>query len=169
MKKFFGISIILIFSALMFVSCGKKQTGDVLSRSFKAEQWGRFDFLEADFEVVKAPMTADLVLDIEVSDAFPNNYPYHVNDDGMLTIVLSINGPDGSRRAREFNFKLKDNEGNFKSQNTDGYYHYSLPLINEMRFSEVGKYHFKIENKYPIDPLCGIKSLSVNCLQIKRL
>ena len=168
MKKFFGIPIILILSALMFVSCGKKQTGDVLSRSFKAEQWGRFDFLEADFEVVKAPMTADLVMDVEVSDLFPNDYPYHNNDEGVLAIVLSINGPDGSRRAREFKFRLKDSDGNFKSEKVDGYYRFSLPLINEMTFSEVGKYHFKIENKYPIDPLCGIKSLSVNCLQIKR-
>ena len=159
MKKFLNIFILLIFTALAFVSCHKKQNGDIISYEFKAEQWGRFDYLESDFNVVKAPMMADLVMDIEVSDMYPDN---------DFVIVLSINAPDGGRRAREFKFKLKDADGNFKSQKLNGYYHFSLPLINEMSFSEVGNYHFKIENKYPKEPLCGIKSLNVNCLQIKR-
>ena len=168
MKKIIGTLIILIFTVLALTSCYKKQNGDVISREFKSEQWGRFDYLEADFDVVKAPMTADLVMDIVVSEVFPNVYQYYNDDDGVFPIVLSINGPDGSRRVREFRFKLKDKEGHFKSEKVNGYYHYSLPLLNEMRFSEVGKYHFKIENKYPKDPMYGIKSLNVSCLQIKR-
>lgn len=169
MKKFVGTSIILIFIAIAMVSCSIKQDSNVISREFQAEQWGRFDFLEADYNVVKAPMMADLVMNLVVSEVYPSLYPYHDKDEEFFSIVLSINAPDGSRRVREFRFRLKDSNGTFKSEKVDGYYHFELPLINEMSFNEVGNYHFKIENKYTKDPLCGIKSLNISCLQIKQL
>ena len=159
--------ISLIITVLTFASCGKKQESTVISRNFEGETWGRFDYLEADFNVVKAPMTADLVMDIDISEVFPNIYPYHDADDGLFVITLIIKSPDGGRRAREFKFRLKDSYGNFKSERIDGYYHYELPLINEMSFNENGVYKFKIENKYTKDPLYGIKCLNINCLQIK--
>ena len=165
-KRHFGFFIALIIFALSLVSCAEKQDSNVLSRDFQGETWGRFDYLEASYNVVKAPMTADLVMDIDVSDVYPNIYPYHGSENEMFVIVLSIEAPDGSTRAREYKFRLKDREGNFKSEKVDGYYHFELPLINEMSFSEKGEYHFKVENKYSKDPLYGIKSLNINCLQI---
>ena len=153
---------------LGFVSCKEKQTGDVLAREFDGEIWHRFDYLTASYNVVKAPMTADLVLEVEVSDVYPNVYPYHDDDNGCLTIEMTITSPDGSRRSREYFYRLKDKDGNFKSEKVDGYYHYSLPLINEMSFSESGEYVIKVENKYSKDPLYGIKSLNINCLEIKK-
>ena len=168
MKKALRIFIILIFNVLVMTSCFKKQDKVIITRDFQSEQWGRFDFLEADFEVLKAPMTSDVVMDIVVSDVYPNIYPYHGAENEMFVIVLSVNGPDGGSRAREYKFRLKDAEGNFKSEKVDGYYHFELPLINEMSFSEKGEYHFKVENKYTKDPLYGIKSLNINCLQIKK-
>lgn len=166
-KVKYRIFIIMIITALSMVSCAKKQESVVIAKNFEGEVWGRFDYLEADFNVEKAPMTADLVMDIDISDVFPNIYPYHGADDGLFVIALSINAPDGGRRSREYKFRLKDNYGNFKSEKIDGYHHFELPLINEMSFSENGEYKFKIENKYPKDPLYGIKCLNINCLQIK--
>ena len=156
--------IALIVFALGLISCSGKQEGKVLSREFEGEVWHRFDYLEATYTVTKAPMTADLVMDIYVTDVYPNIYPYHYDEDGIFTIALSVSSPDGGKRSREFRFRLKDKDGNFKSQKEDGFYHFELPLINEMSFSENGEYHFKIENKYPKEPLYGIKSLNVNCL-----
>ena len=163
--RLLGVIALIVF-ALNHVSCSEKQGSSVISREFQGEIWGRFDYLEADYNVVKAPMTADVVMDIEVTDVYPNIYPYHEKDGGLFVIVLCIDGPDGSRRAREYKFRLKDEEGNFKSEKVDGYYHFELPLINEMSFNEKGDYHFMIENKYTKDPLYGIKSLNINCLQI---
>ncbi len=158
--------IVLIILMLCFVSCSPKQDSNVLSKDFEGEVWGRFDYLEASYNVVKAPMTADLVMEIEVSDLYPNVYPYHGKEDEMFSIVLNINGPDGSGRAREYNFRVKDKDGNFKSQKVDGYYHFELPLINEMSFNVTGEYVFKVENKYSKGLLYGIKKLNINCLQI---
>ena len=168
MKIKFNIVIVLIIIAFGMMSCGKKQESSVISRDFDGEIWCRFDFLEADFNVVKAPMTADLVMDIDISEVFPNIYPYHDADDGLFVITMTINAPDGGRRSREYKFRLKDSDGNFKSEKINGYYHYELPLINDMSFSEIGVYKFKVENKYPKEPLYGIKRLNISCVQIKR-
>lgn len=162
------ILIGLIMIMLGFVSCSKEQNADVLSREFEGEIWHRFDILTASYNVVKAPMTADVVLDVEVSDVYPNSYQYQDEENNFLSIAMTISGPDGSRRTREYHYRLRDDEGNFKSEKVDGYYHYSLPMINEMSFNERGEYVFKIENKYSKEPLCGIKSLKINCLEIKK-
>lgn len=167
MKGKHNIVFLLTMFVLCMLSCSVKQDSDVLSKEFGGEVWGRFDYLTASYYVVSAPMTADLVMEIAVSDVYPNVYQYH-NDDGALTIVLTVNAPDGSRRAREFVFRLKDKDGNFKSEKVDGYYKYELPLINEMSFNEIGEYEFKVENKYSKDPLCGIKYLNIKCVQIKK-
>lgn len=164
-KRYLGFVALIIF-ALSLTSCFEKQDTTVISKEFQGETWGRFDYLEAAYNVVKAPMTADVVMYIEVSDVYPNIYPYHGAENEMFVIVLSINAPDGSSRAREYKFRLRDGEGNFKSEKVDGYYHFELPLINEMSFNEKGEYHFKVENKYTKDPLYGIKSLNINCLQV---
>lgn len=161
MKNKLGIFILLIIMVFGLLSCFEKQDSVVISKEFMGEQWGRFDYLETDYHVVKAPMTADLVMELIVSDAYPNIYPYHGDDDGVFVVTMSINAPDGSKRSREFSYRLKDRDGVFKSEKTEGYYHFELPLINEMSFSEKGEYHFKIENKYSKDPLYGVKSLRI--------
>ena len=158
----------LIMMVLGLFSCTGKQNAEVLSREFEGEMWRRFDYLTVSYEVVKAPMTADIVLEIEVSDVYPNVYPRHDEEDELFSITMSVKSPDGGSRIREYNYRLKDKDGNFKAEKTDGYYHFSLPLINEMTFGEKGEYVFRIENKYSKDPLYGIKSLKINCLQIKK-
>ena len=170
MRNRLSIFIVLIIFVLGFVSCSEsvseKQDSIVLSRDFQDETWGRFDSLTASYSVVKAPMIADLVLEIDVTDVYPNIYP-HADDNGLFSITLSIKSPNGSRRSRDFNFHIKDENGKFKSENVNGYYHFELPLINEMSFVENGEYSFKVENKYSKDPLYGIKKLSINSLKVK--
>ena len=168
MRNWLSIFSVLIIMTLGMFSCKGKQSADVLSREFDGEIWRHYDYITASYNVVRAPMTADLVLDVEVSDVFPDVYPYPEADKGILSFVMAINAPDGSRRTREYTYRLKDNDGNFKAEKVDGYYHYSLPLISEMSFRENGNYEFKIESTYPKEPLYGIKRLSISCLQIKK-
>lgn len=168
MKDRFNISIVLIVFLLGLVACSgslsEKRSNTILSRDFQGDMWNRFDFLEASFNVENAPMNVDLVMELDVNDVYPSDYPYH-GDDGLFTMTLSIDSPSGGQRSREFNFHLKDTEGKFKSENIDGYYHFTLPLIDGQSFNENGEYHFRVENKYSKDPLCGIKRLSIICLE----
>lgn len=155
-----------VFSMMIFVSCSEKQDDIIISRQFENEQWNRFDYLESDYNVVKAPMEGDVVMEVVLSEVYPNIYPYHDNH-GVFSINMTVSTPDGGRRSRDYNFNVKDKDGNWRSEKKDGYYHFELPLNNEMSFNEIGDYHFVIENKYPKDPLYGVKSVEIKCTQIK--
>jgi len=155
----------MIIIALCFASCSDSQNYVVLSKDFDGEKWGRFDFVVADFDVLK-PMTVDLVMEVTLSDDFPNVYPFYKND-GDFPFCMDIEFPDGNYRAKEYRYSLKDKDGNWKSEKTDGYYHFSMSLINELNIKESGVCKFKIENKYSKDPLYGIKNMTVRCVPSK--
>ena len=150
---------ILVFMILM-MSCSKKQDDIIISTKFQGETWGRFDYLTAFYEVRKAPMTADVIPEVVVNDDYPSKYPNH-QDDGSFKINMTIKTPEGGSRSRDYSFNLKDKDGNWKSEKINGCYTFNLPLISKMTFGEKGDYQFKIENKYPKDPLCGIISLKI--------
>jgi len=154
----------LILIALVFLKCSGIQNEEVVvSKDFVDEQWGRFENVNVSYNVVKAPTTVDVVMEVTVSDDFPNVYSYYKTE-GTFAFCMSFEGADGSRRAREFSFSLKDKDGNWKSEKTDGYYHFQFSLINELNINEIGEYKFNIENKYPKDPLYGIKNMTLKCV-----
>ena len=59
---------------------------------------------------------------------------------------------------------LKDKDGNWKADKKNDCYIFKLPIIGEMSFSEKGAYDFILENKYPKDPLQGINSVTLKCV-----
>ena len=166
-KNKLDIFIILIIFVLGFVSCSEpqqqKQNDTVVSKVFENEEWDYYP-LEASYMVENAPLVADLVMEVDVTDVFPNVIP-HPDDTGELEIDLTVESPEGNRRTLNRKFPLKDREGNFKAEKVDGCYHYEFSLINDRKFDEKGEYRFKIENKYSKIPLCGIKKLEIKCLR----
>lgn len=106
-------------------------------------------------------------MEVELNEIFPNAYENHRND-CSLKFNMTIKNPNGNgARSRDYNYNFKDKEGNWKASKKDGYYTFRLPIINEMTLGEEGVYQFKIENKYPKDPLQGIKSLTIKCVTSK--
>lgn len=160
------IKIIILF--LIFLSsCAKKQNNIVISKNFSNEEWARFDYLNGEFEITKAPAVYNIVMEITVSEVYPNIYPYH-QDDGSFLFNMTIKSPENEGfRSRDYKFRLKDKEGNWKADKVDGYYTFHLPIINDITFSETGVYRFIIENKYTKNPLFGIKDLTLKCLDTK--
>lgn len=162
----FLIAIAVIIIALGVVSCSDKQDTLVMSKDFAEEKWGRFDFLKVDYNLLKAPATVDVIMELTVSEDFPNVYPFYKNDKEML-FCMSVEFPDGSHRVRDYKYPLKDRDGNWKSEKIDGYYHFKFMLISEVNISESGICKFTIENKYSKDPLCGIKNMTIRCVPSK--
>ena len=106
-------------------------------------------------------------MEVTVNDDYPNVYENHQTDAPLL-FNLTIKNPDSNGgRSKDFKFTLKDKDGNWKADKKNGYYVFSLPVMNEMTFSEDGVYNFKLENKYPKDPLQGIKSVKIECITSK--
>lgn len=161
------LTAVIIVVMAVFLSCGsrEKQSNTIISKTFVDEQWGRFDYLVSSFKVVEPEYRCDLVLDMTVTDDFPNMYRH--SDDDSFEINMTITAPDGSKRSRNYSFRLKDDDGIWKSVKIGDVYPFELPLISDFVFFEQGEYLFKVENKYTRDPLQGIRTLKINCVNKK--
>lgn len=162
MRFFLGMLLTIVVG---LTSCSDKHNDDiVISKHFDNAEWSRFDYLNGEVDIKKAPAKYDIVMEVAVTDIFPNIYTSH-QDNSTLSFNLTIFNPDNNgRRSRDYNFNLKDKDGNWKSEKTNGCYIFKLPVINEMTFTDEGTYKFKIENKYSKDPLQGIQSLTLRCI-----
>lgn len=163
MRKIFFIILSLIF----ITSCSNNNDNIVINRDFENHEWSRFDFLEGTINVEKVPVKYDIVMEIMVSEIYPNTYENH-REDSSFSFNMTIKNPNGSgARSKDYNYNLKDKDGNWKSEKQGEYYIFKLPLITEMTLGEEGIYNIKIENKFPKDPLQGIKSLTLKYNQSK--
>ena len=161
------VSGILLLLSLFFSSCSNKQDNVVIFREFKNQEWERFEYLNGSFNVNKDSQKYNVIMEVSVNEDYPNVYETHQSDCPLL-FNLTIKNPDGNGgRSKDYKFMLKDKEGNWKADNKNGYYTFRLPIMSEMTFSEKGVYNFNIENKYPKDPLYGIKSLKIECVTTK--
>lgn len=159
-------SIVLLLS-LFLSSCSNKQDNIVIYREFGNQEWERFEYLTGNLDVRKTSQKYDVVMEVTVNDSYPNVYENHQSDAPLL-FNLTIKNPDSNGgRSKDFRFTLKDKDGNWKADKKNGYYIFRLPVMSEMSFSENGIYSFKVENKYPKDPLQGIKSIKIECVTSK--
>lgn len=159
-------SIVLLLS-LFLSSCTSKQDNIVIYREFGNQEWERFEYLTGNLDVRKTSQKYDVVMEVTVNDNYPNVYENHQSDAPLL-FNLTIKNPDSNGgRSKDFRFTLKDKDGNWKADKKNGYYIFRLPVMSEMSFSENGIYSFKVENKYPKDPLQGIKSIKIECVTSK--
>lgn len=164
MRIFYSILLLL---TLVFSSCSSNQDNIVISKEFPNKEWERFEYLDGNLNVSKTSQKYDIIMEVMVNDDYPNIYETHQSDCPLLFNLTIKNPDDNGSRSKNYRFTLKDNDGNWKADKKDGYYVFRLPIISGITFSEKGTYNFKIENKYPKDPLYGIKSLTVKCINSK--
>lgn len=164
-KMRYTLSTLLLF--LVFVSCTKKQDNVIISKNFVNEEWSRFEYLNGNINISKVPAKCDIIMEVVVSEVFPNVYENH-KDDCSLSFNMTIKYPNNSgARSNNYSYSLKDRDGNWKADKKEGYYTFKLPIISEISLGEEGVYDIKLENKYPKDPLYGIKSLTLKYVTSK--
>jgi gliding motility-associated lipoprotein GldH len=145
----FGLICVAVLSSCSNDSKNKA----LLVRSFPTLSWERFDFVENKIDIQK-PSTYNLVLDVSFDPSYTYNY---------FSVVFSVfDSEDNLLRSRNYKFRLKENDGSWKSSLIDGIYHFSFPINSELTINEPGTYLFQIENRMPITPLYGIKEISIN-------
>lgn len=158
---------IFILSVFLTMSCSNKKSNIVINKDFTNEEWSRFEYLNGEVEIDKGSEEYDITMEIKVSDTYPNVYVNH-QDDSYLPFNMTIKHPDGSVfRSMNYKYDLKDKDGNWKADKNEGYYTFLLPVISGMSFGDAGIYTIKIENKYPKDPLYGIKDVTIKCKHSK--
>lgn len=148
---------LILFLGIVFLiglnSCNTGNSSKVLlSRSFPTLSWERFDFVKDNIEIKKAT-TYNLVLEASFDPSYA-----HDNLSVVFTVFDSYGNPF---RAKAYQFRLKDRDGSWKSTLTDGCYHFSFPINTELNINEPGVYCFQLENRMPLTPLYGIKSISI--------
>lgn len=150
MKKCFVIAI-----AFCFILCGcrhEEKNSELLHRDFYETIWERFDYIYNDVEIKEAT-TFNLGLRIN----FTEKYAY--DDISLVFTIFDANGTP--YRSKGYKFSLKDADGQWKSQLTDGCYTFELPINKSLQINEPGTYRFQIEYRMPITPLVGIKELTL--------
>lgn len=161
------ISSVLFLMLFVLVSCTGTHDNVVISKNFTNQEWGRFEFLEGSFDVKNLSQEYDIVMEVEVNDMYPNPYEAHQSECPLMFNMTIKNAEGYGARSKDYRFMLKDKDGNWKAEEKDGCYSFKLPIVSEMSFGEKGEYSFKIENKYPKDPLYGIKTLTLKCIKSK--
>lgn len=151
MKRFLLVLGVFILASMS--SCtSNKSDKTLVSREFPTLNWERFDYLKNTI-VLDKPTTYDLELDVTFDESYTFNY-------FMMTFaVFDLAG--NPLRAKDYRFTLKDRDGLWKSESTEGQYHFRFPINNELTLNEPGTYVFQIENRMPITPLVGIKQISI--------
>lgn len=148
MRKF-----VLVLSLIGLVACHSNRNGNTLiSREFPTTSWERFDFLEETLDL-KKPASYDLIL----TATFTPEYPF----DYFEVAFTVFDNHDHPLRGKNYQFKVKDRDGAWKSELTENEYRFTFPINSALTLNEPGKYKFQIENRMPITPLLGIKEISL--------
>ena len=77
-------NILIALFLIAMLSCTSKQDNAIIYRDFINEEWSRFDFLEGDITIKKAPIKYDVIMEVAVSEIFPNVYENHRSDNSLL-------------------------------------------------------------------------------------
>ncbi len=148
MRKF-----VWVLCLIGLVACHSNRNGNALiSRNFPTLSWERFDFLEETLDLKKS-VSYDLVL----SATFTPDYPF----DYFEMAFTVFDDHDHPLRAKNYQFKLKDRDGVWKSELVEGEYRFTFPVNSNLTLNEPGKYKLQIENRMPITPLLGIKEIKL--------
>lgn len=148
MRKF-----VWVLCLIGLVACHSNRNGNALiSRNFPTLSWERFDFLEETLDLKKS-VSYDLVL----SATFTPEYPF----DYFEMAFTVFDDHDHPLRAKNYQFKLKDRDGVWKSELVEGEYRFTFPVNSNLTLNEPGKYKLQIENRMPITPLLGVKEIKL--------
>lgn len=140
-----------VIGLIGFSACHTNKDGKVmLSRAFPTSSWERFDFVERIVELEK-PTTYNLSLTATFSPVYPYDY---------FSMAFSVLDEEAHPlRSKNYRFSLKDRDGLWKSELTDGVYRFTFPINSELTLNEPGTYTFQIENLMSITPLTGINEI----------
>lgn len=149
-KVLYGLCLLLL---LGMASCHSNQDGNVLlSRAFTSSGWERFDYLTQQVDL-KRPTTYNLSMEA----TFAPTYAY----DHLNVVFTVFDANDEPLRSKNYRFRLKELDGQWKSELKEGGYTFNLPINSELSLNEPGTYTFQLENRMPITPLEGIQKIAI--------
>ncbi|MFP4469331.1 MAG: hypothetical protein ACLFPE_01530 [Bacteroidales bacterium] len=133
MKRFLLIIPVLL---MMIVACQRREPVSQF-HTFPNGVWERFQYLNFELPVEDTRELYDISVVIRYTDEFPED---------VLTINFVMTGPVGEERIRDYNFILKDRDGNFTGNSKDGLYERVITLREDIRFHGEGNVKIEMES-----------------------
>ncbi len=151
------IGLLLIPFLCITGSCRKSESLTQF-HSFPNNTWNRFEKQNFNFRIEDVSFPYDLKLILRHNDSYPFDNLY---------VHVVIEKPGGEERIMEYDFKVKDTDGQFLSRSTNGYDEITFTLHTGLYFQEEGNCRVEIENLIPKIEIPGILELGL-CLQRSR-
>jgi len=147
-----SIKFLLIFFTLWQPSaCTNLQPIEV-KHVFPENIWNRFDLIELETIIDKIDIHYDLYLHIEHDSSYPFDSLY-------INVALYL--PSGEIRVKEYTFDMKDENGDFLSQLSEGKGDQFFLLREDFYFSEPGTFKVEIECLIPRVEIKGVQNIGI--------
>lgn len=142
--------LLLLLSGTL-ASCG---SGYIYQKTWSIAEtgWDYADSLVFEFEATDTAGRFDLLLDLAHADTFGNQNLY---------IRIHTYFPDGKSDTRSVSLELADKAGYWFGRCRSGNCSLQLVLQEAAVFQQAGTYRFVIEQYTRVNPLPGVKSLSL--------
>jgi gliding motility-associated lipoprotein GldH len=151
MSKYLNAMGIMLFIMFIFTNCKKEYPVEVY-HTFQGNKWSRFEKIALEIPVEKTNTYYDLYLYMQ----YDSTYPF---DNLYINVVMDL--PSGETRIREYDFEMKEPNGSFKSEFTDGKGEIIFSLRKEIKFNETGTCLIEIEDLIPRIEITGIYRLGI--------
>ena len=128
--------IVLVISTIILIGCNS----NVVFKEYKAFEnvsWNRHDVLNFDFQVQKSES-----LDFYLALRHHTNFPF-----SFIKVNVTFFTPDGEMRSRDYHFRLKNRESEWKGDGMGELWDIELPIRKDMIFNKTGICKVSIENK----------------------
>jgi len=144
---------ILVLMALVSVLHGCSGRKVFLERhSFSELKWNRFE---------EVKFTADIRETASPLDVYIHLRHHTVYQDDKLFLTIAITAPDGTRRIRDVEIRLKDKDGKFLSSGMGDLWDIRVPAFEGITLGDPGKYIILLENRMSRYDTPGVMEIGV--------
>ena len=149
MKTMRIISILIL--ALTVLSCNKNRIYKA-ETSFPDYRWEKSNILEFTPEIL------DKDCDYKLSLAFRHVAGFQLKE---VLVNVEITAPSGEKSVRDYKLSVYNDQNEVLSECAGDYCDLETVIENNFKFTETGKYQFKISHTMEIDPIPNAMDLGL--------
>lgn len=142
MKNKFNIGIVFIFS-LLFFSCNRNV---IYSKyiTFDDNEWSSKNKAVFDVDVTDVTNLNTISLMVRHADSYPYN---------NIFLFVTTKYPDGKTLSDTMEIILANNKGEWHGSGAGDIFDFKIPVKENVKFPQAGKYTFSFEQGMRVDPL----------------
>ncbi len=148
-KIFF--SFLLIIASVTFYSCEESRVFDK-NISTSDDGWSYDDAKTFDVFISDTVSTYNLFINVRHTDAYPYNNIW-------MKIITTF--PDSTSEQGRINLQISEPDGIWTGNCADGICYNSVPVQQNFKFDETGKYTFTLQQDMRINPLPAIMNIGL--------